>query len=156
MQQWRPLNNNELIRNPHYSPDRDLAYVGPSLVGMAMMSIDDELETPRFREWCKYYDVTLDEIKAGAEILGKAMYQMDKYAIDVLEEHGFFELKLPVQAFFFKKLGEVTFAAIHYAVREVSPAGSNAPQSLQEFCNSIYEVFKHISNDVLIKEHFLD
>jgi hypothetical protein len=156
MQQWRPLEQNELIRNPHYSPDRDLAYVGPSLMGMAMMSIDDELETPRFKEWCKYYDVTLDEIKAGAEILGKAMYQMDKYAIDVLKEQGFFELKLPVQAFFFKKLGEVTFAAIHYAVREVSPAGSKAPQALKEFCNNIYEVFQKISADILKKEKFVD
>lgn len=152
MLQWRPLNNNDLVRNPHYSPERDLAYVGPSLLGMAIRAIDDQLESPHFKKWCKHYKVTLEDIKQGAEILGKAAYQLDKPVTQVLTDLGFFKLKPPVRAFFFTKLGEVTLAALHHAVMDVSIAGSTPPQSLKEFNESIFKVFEQLSADMLKKE----
>ncbi len=152
MLQWKPLNDNALVRNPHYAPDRDLAYIGPSLLGMAMMAIDDQLESPQFKEWCQHYNVTLDDIKHGAKLLGNAAYQMNKSCMQVLEEAGFFELKPPVQAFFFTKLGQAAFAAIHCGVRDVLPKDAAAPMSIKEFSENIYKVFSQFSEDILLEE----
>lgn len=149
MLQWKPLNNNELVRNPHYAPDRDFAYVGPSLWGEAMIAIDEQLESPQFKEWCAHYNVTLADIEQGAKLIAESAYQMDKPCMQVLEESGFFNLKPPVQAFFFTKLGQVTFAAIHCGVRDVSPKDSPIPASIVEFQKMIHEVFAQLSKDLL-------
>ena len=145
MIQWRPPRSGVCsVRDPMYSPHRDIAYIGQYLIHEAMCALDDQCEEEWFKRWMQDYNVTVDDLAAGASALAEAMQHMDKPVLQVLEECKFTKLNSPAQAAIFIKLGQAFIAAIHVGVRDIHSADSGPPPAVADLADTVSEVLKEL------------
>lgn len=114
---------------PLYNPERDYAYITPTLMRIAVEKLDAQnLESVRTA-----HGITEDEILRVSEALARAQQDFVNAADPVnsfeqaLDRHGFYNFRPAVQQFIFASIGEVFCAAWFTAVREVSVVGEESP-----------------------------
>lgn len=117
---------------PLYHPDRDYAYITPTLMCAAIA----RLETPVSEEtklWRAAQQITDAEIFAAADALARAQRDFIN-AVDpvtsldqALNRRDFADLRYPVRQLLFATIGEVFCAAWFEAVREVSKINESSP-----------------------------
>ena len=144
MLQFRPRGPAHALRDPFYAVQRDIAYIGPELVYVALCGLDDLVAEEWFQTWCKNHNVTPTDLEKGTLALAKALNNMDKPVLETLKENDFFDLWSPAQAAFYINLGKATLAAIHSGIRDTHDAGSKPQPSIQELAEVITNVFKEI------------
>lgn len=114
---------------PLYNPERDYAYITPTLMRIAIEKLDSDIKNPAIG------DITADEVIRIAECLADAQRDFVNAADPVasfelaLRRHGFFDFRPCVQQLLFASIGEVFCAAWFKAVREVSLVGEDSPAS---------------------------
>jgi hypothetical protein len=158
---------------PLYNPERDYAYITPTLMRQAIERLDANDDADRSR-WRAEHNITDEEIVIAATVLAEAQRDFVNAADPVtsfaaaLNRHNFFSLRYVVRQYLWAAIGEVFCAAWFAAVREVSVVGQESPAqtdmarftaAVREFANlrksSTYDaVFmaEHLrmTNDVLL------
>jgi hypothetical protein len=117
---------------PAYHPDRDYAYITPTLMCAAI----DRLETAPSEElkaWKLDHDIQQDEINAAAEALARAQHDFVNAADPVnsfeqaLNRRDWFAIRYAVRQLLFASIGEVFCSAWFTAVRDVSRVNEDSP-----------------------------
>lgn len=112
---------------PLYNPERDYAYITPTLMRIAIENLDRLIQTNNTD------NITPTEIIKIAECLAEAQRDFVNSADPVasfeqaLRRHGFYDFRPCVQRLLFASVGEVFCAAWFTAVREVSAVGEESP-----------------------------
>lgn len=114
---------------PLYNPERDYAYITPTLMRMAIENLDAAIQAGNTD------GITPEEIVRISACLATAQRDFVNAADPVksfeqaLQRHGFYDFRPCVQRLLFASLGEVFCAAWFTAVREVSIVGEESPAS---------------------------
>lgn len=117
---------------PLYNPERDYAYITPTLMRQAIEKLDANDDLDRSR-WRAEHNIKDEEIIAAAEALAAAQRDFVNAADPVtsfdaaLNRHNFFDLRYCVRQYLWAAIGEVFCAAWFVAVREVSVVGQDSP-----------------------------
>jgi len=134
---------------PLYNPERDYAYVTPTLMVTAIENMDSQSASSEELAWRQTNNISTDEVVRIAEALADAQRDFVNAADPVqslqqaLFRHGFYDFRFVVRQLLFAALGEVFLGAWFKAVREVSavgeesPAGNNMARfaaTVREFC----------------------
>lgn len=112
---------------PLYNPERDYAYITPTLMRVAVENLDTAIKDQNTD------GITPEEIIRIAECLADAQRDFVNAADPVnsfeqaLRRHGFYDFRPCVQRLLFASIGEVCCAAWFQAVREVSVVGEESP-----------------------------
>lgn len=117
---------------PAYHPDRDYAYLTPTLMCAAI----DRMEmapTDELKEWKTQHNITPEEIATVAEALARAQQDFVNSADAVtsfeqaLARRDWADVRYPVRQLLFAAIGEVFCAAWFTAVRDVSLVNEESP-----------------------------
>jgi hypothetical protein len=118
---------------PLYNPERDYAYVTPTLMVRAIENLDLAARTDEAARWYVEHDISQDEIVKIAEALAAAQRDFVNSADPVrtfeqaLNRRDFFAFRYPLRLALFAAIGEVFCAAWFKGVREVSVVGEESP-----------------------------
>jgi hypothetical protein len=148
---------------PHYHPERDYAYITPTLMRAAIEQLDAK-DPPERARWRLDHGVTQMEIVKLAETLAKAQSDFVNSADPVksfnaaLERHGFFNFNYDVRQYLFSTLGEVFCAAWFTAVREVSVVNEESPAAIDmaRFTAAVREFAEHNGMPALDAKYIAD
>ena len=130
-----------------YHPDRDYAYITPTLMRTAIERLDAQDLPEELKQWKHEHKITETEIVAAAEALARAQRDFINAAdpVDSLEQalirRDFYDLRFPVRQFLFATLGEIFCAAWFVAVRDVSQVGVASPAAadMAAFAASVHK-----------------
>lgn len=117
---------------PLYNPERDYAYITPTLMRIAIETLDAK-DPPERAAWRIDHGVKQVDIVQLAEALAKAQNDFVNAADPVksfeeaLNRHGFFNFNYEIRQYLFSAIGEVFCAAWFKAVREVSTVNEESP-----------------------------
>lgn len=119
-------------QTPLYNPERDYAYITPTLMRLAIELLDarEPQERVKFR---LEHGITQGVVAKIAEALALAQSDFVNAADPVksleaaLERHGFFNFNYITRQYLFSAIGEVFCAAWFTAVREVSSVEQESP-----------------------------
>lgn len=120
---------------PLYHPERDYAYITPTLMRQAIEKLDADDDSERL-SWRKTNNITDAEIVAIAEALANAQRDFVNAADPVssfaaaLSRHNFSNFRYCVRQYLWAAIGEIFCAAWFLAVREVSVVGEDSPAQL--------------------------
>jgi hypothetical protein len=158
---------------PLYNPERDYAYITPTLMRQAIEKLDANDDVERSR-WRAEHNITEQEVVGIAEVLAAAQRDFVNAGDPVnsfeaaLNRHNFYNFRPCVRQYLWAAIGEVFCAAWFLAVREVSIVGEESPAqadmarfaaAVRDFANknksSIYDanfMAEHLRmlNDVMI------
>jgi hypothetical protein len=118
---------------PLYNPERDYAYVTPTLMVRAIENLDPAARTDEAANWYVEHNISQDEIVTIAVALAAAQRDFVNGADPVrtfeqaLNRRDFFAFRYPVRLALFAAIGEVFCAAWFKGVREVSVVGEESP-----------------------------
>jgi hypothetical protein len=123
MVQVRPVGGGPVDRR-FWSPNRDLAYSGPPLIGAALEALDEDRWEPWVRELFKVSGVTLRDIGAAAKAV-RVLFEMaqDINVKDVrvaLEACGLTELRPAARTAVLAKIGQYFLGAVFDGIRDVA------------------------------------
>ncbi len=131
---------------PLYNPERDYAYITPTLMRVAIENMDaaDHVDVVR---WKEENNITQQEIIQIAEALADAQQDFVNAADPVtsfeqaLNRHGFYKFRPCVRNLLLASIGEVFCAAWFKAVREVSVVGEEpaAAEDMARFSATVRE-----------------
>lgn len=132
---------------PPYHPERDYAYITPTLMRTAIERMDADDLSSDVKEWKEQNSITAGEIAAVAEALGRAQRDFVRATDPVtsfeqaLNRRDFYESRLSVRQLLFAAIGEVFCAAWFVAVRDVSKLGepSLAEKETAEFTAAVHK-----------------
>ena len=103
---------------PLYNPERDYAYITPTLMRAAIESLDVPNDAfPADKEWRIAQEITPEELAAAAESVARAQRDFVNANDPVtsfsqaLMRHGFYEQRTVVRQLLFATIGEVFCAA---------------------------------------------
>lgn len=119
--------------SPLYSPERDYAYITPTLMCAAIENL--ETDDPEIAAWRAQHNISSEIVTALAQALAAAQRDFVNAADPVsnfeqaLDRRGFNELPFAARQFLFASVGYVFCAAWFRAVREVSIVNEDSPAS---------------------------
>lgn len=117
---------------PLYNPERDYAYITPTLMRQAIERLEANDDANRAK-WRAEQNITTEEIVAVASALAEAQRDFVNAADPVssfdvaLNRHNFFSFRYVVREYLWAAIGEIFCAAWFTAVREVSIVGQESP-----------------------------
>jgi len=132
---------------PLYNPERDYAYITPTLMVRAIENLDPAARTGDAANWYEEHNISQDEIVKIAEALAAAQRDFVNGADPVssfeqaLNRREFFAFRYPVRLALFAAIGEVFCAAWFKGVREVSVIGEESPVAgnMARFASAVIE-----------------
>jgi len=140
-------------RDPWYTPERDIAHIGPNIVHGAMVSIEEKYWEPWFRDFLHDNGVTYQEVldTEAPRKMARALSQVIKLKNPAvaLEQSGFSDLRPAIQALFYVRLGQVLLATVWSGVKDVGKPDDGPPASFQDLLNDINTQF----HEIIASEH---
>lgn len=128
MFQLRRLQSRGGVRDPFYSPERDLAYLGPNLVYLAMEYLS---RLPDDDPWltCLAQPVEESQLLPAVHGLGKAMCQVIQTGDleQALESSGFAQADAAAKLLIYAAIGKVALAAVWSTVKDVHRPQDSPP-----------------------------
>lgn len=116
---------------PLYNPERDYAYITPTLMCSAIARLENLSEEAR--AFMVEHAITTEELTKAAEALARAQRDFVNAADPVssfehaLARRDFMDIRYPVRQLLFSTIGEVFCAAWFTAVREVTKVNEDSP-----------------------------
>lgn len=123
---------------PLYHPERDYAYITPTLMRQAIENLEAPLAAD-VKKWKEDNTITEAEIIAAAQALANAQRDFVNAADPVksleqaMNRHDWMALRYPVRQYVLAAIGEVILGAWFKAVREVTQVGEHSPAE-NEMC----------------------
>lgn len=132
---------------PMYNPERDYAYITPTLMTRAIENMDVGSLPVEALDWYAKNNITNDDVNKIAEALAVAQRDFVNAADPVssfeqaLARRNFVEFSYPLRQVLFAAIGEVCCAAWFLAVREVSVVGEESPAqaNMARFSSTVKE-----------------
>jgi len=132
---------------PLYNPERDYAYITPTLMTRAIENMDIGTLSAEALDWYAKNNITDDDVNKIAEALAAAQRDFVNAADPVssfeqaLARRNFVEFSYPLRQVLFAAIGEVCCAAWFLAVREVSVVGEESPAqaNMARFSSAVKE-----------------
>jgi hypothetical protein len=132
---------------PLYNPERDYAYITPTLMTRAIENMDIGALSAEALDWYAKNNITDDDVTKIAEALAAAQRDFVNAADPVssfeqaLARRNFMEFSYPLRQLLFAAVGEVCCAAWFLAVREVSIIGEESPAqaNMARFVSTVRE-----------------
>jgi hypothetical protein len=132
---------------PLYNPERDYAYITPTLMCTAIQNLDAAVASPEELAWREQHDITDAAIAKIAVALAEAQRDFVNATDPVasleqaLQRHNFYDATLPLRQLLFSSIGFVFCAAWFKAVREVSLVGEDSPTGgdMARFAATVHE-----------------
>lgn len=132
---------------PLYNPERDYAYVTPTLMVRAIENLDEATRSEEAKRWYEQHNISQDEIVQIAEALATAQRDFINASDPVssfeqaLNRRDFHSFRYPVRQVLFAAIGEVFCAAWFKGVREVSVIGEDSPAAggMARFASTVVE-----------------
>jgi hypothetical protein len=132
---------------PLYNPERDYAYITPTLMTRAIENMDIGSLSAEALDWYAKNNITDDDVNKIAEALATAQRDFVNAADPVssfeqaLARRNFVEFSYPLRQVLFAAIGEVCCAAWFLAVREVSVVGEESPaqSNMARFSSTVKE-----------------
>jgi hypothetical protein len=118
---------------PMYNPERDYAYITPTLMTHAIENLDIAALSSEATEWYEKHNIKETDVVKIAEALAAAQRDFVNAADPVvsfeqaLARRNFVEFSYALRQVLFAAIGEVCCAAWFLAVREVSVIGEESP-----------------------------
>ena len=131
---YKPRGDN----GPLYHPERDYAYITPTLMRQAIENLEAPLQADA-KKWKEDNDITEAEIITAAQALADAQRDFVNGADPVktleqaLNRQDWMALRYPVRQYVLAAIGEVILGAWFKAVREVTQVGEHSPAE-NEMC----------------------
>ncbi len=151
--QWRRKEPRAGGRDPFYTIERDIAYIGSDLVRAAMYALDEQYYEDWFKEFFGTSGLTEVELVQGAEKFCRAFNKIitAEDPPTALAEAGFSDMPYYVQLAIYCMLGQVLLAAIWAGVKDVSKPDSDPPVTVEELLEDVCNVAKrfNVSSDIL-------
>lgn len=133
-------------RDPYYSPERDLAHIGPSIVRGAMVAMEEKFWEPWFRELLEANGVTYDKIleTSAPLLMAKALNRVIAVEdpVKAVDESGFSGLPPGIQMAFYVRLGQVLLSAVWAGVKDVGRPDSDPPAAFEELLEDVEKAFR--------------
>lgn len=137
---------------PIYNPERDYAYITPTLMRSAIERLDANDIPDDIKTWKQDNEISEAEIVAVSEALARAQRDFVNAADPVesfeqaLRRRDFYDVRYPVRQFLFASIGEVFCAAWFVAVREVSKIGADSPaaRGMSEFTAAVHKFVNRV------------
>lgn len=132
---------------PMYNPERDYAYITPTLMTRAVENMDVGALSAETLDWYAKNNITNDDVNKITEALALAQRDFVNAADPVssfeqaLARRNFGEFSYPLRQVLFAAIGEVCCAAWFLAVREVSVVGEESPaqSNMARFVSTVKE-----------------
>jgi hypothetical protein len=132
---------------PMYNPERDYAYITPTLMARAVENMDIGALSAEALDWYAKNNITDDDVNKITEALALAQRDFVNAADPVssfeqaLARRNFVEFSYPLRQVLFAAVGEVCCAAWFLAVREVSVVGEESPaqSNMARFVSTVKE-----------------
>lgn len=118
---------------PLYHPDRDYAYITPTLMRLAIERLETGSLSDEAKAWQAEHNITSDELVTLAESFARAQRDFVNAADPVssfeqaLNRRDWFDIRYEARQFLFAVIGEVFCAAWFTAVRDVSHVTEASP-----------------------------
>jgi hypothetical protein len=115
-----------------YSPQRDVAWIGPQLCRRGFVALDPRFYEPWFAAFCAQAEVGPEDFEKAALPFAKALNEIIGVADpnDAFRKHGFFELPPAVQLAVFAKIGQVFIGCLYSGVKDVSRPQDKPPTDI--------------------------
>jgi hypothetical protein len=145
---WRRKEARAGARDPMYSPERDIAHIGPGLIRQAMLALDEQWYEPWFQEFATQYGVTEEDLGEAAVLFAKACNEMIqlKNPVVALEANGFAELPPPLQMAIYTKIGQVFLTGVWAGCKDLATPTSAPPADIEELLEVADTVMRHFAN----------
>ena len=132
---------------PMYNPERDYAYITPTLMTRAIENMDIGSLSVEALDWYAKNNITNDDVNKISEALAIAQRDFVNATDPVasfeqaLARRNFVEFSYPLRQVLFAAIGEVCCAAWFLAVREVSVVGEESPaqSNMARFSSTVKE-----------------
>lgn len=135
MFQYRRTTPRGHVRDPYYSPERDLAYIGPPMIHRSLEFLEKTPET--FRALKDFIDTEglseeeiVEGVKAYAKLCAEVIDQKDPAT--AMAETGFDQVPPKVQMVLLACLGFMALGAIWSGVKDVNVPGAEPPAEMSE------------------------
>jgi hypothetical protein len=130
-------------RDPFYTPERDLAVIGPSLIRAAVVALEEKFWEPWFVKYMAEQGLGYLDLVDGALKLAKGTNRIIalKDPAVAMEESGFAALPPAIQTAFYTKLGQVLLAAVWAGTKDCSKPEDSPPVAIGELFDEIAEQF---------------
>ena len=140
--QWRRKEPRAGARDPFYTIERDLAYVGTDLVRAAMHALDEKYYEDWFKEFFAEKGLTEEDLVQGVDKFSQAFNKIitAQNPPQAMDESGFSSLPAPVQMAFYCKLGQVLLAAVWSGAKDVAKPDSDPPVTIEELLEDVCSV----------------
>ena len=118
---------------PLYHPDRDYAYITPTLMRLAIERLTTGSLSDEAKKWQAAHNITSDELISLADAFARAQRDFVNAADPVssfdqaLARRDWFDIRYEVRQFLFAVIGEVFCAAWFTAVRDVTHINEVSP-----------------------------
>lgn len=145
MLQFRPLGRNQNVKDPMYSPHRDIAHIGPDLITLGVIAaIECSEKEPWYKAILDYFGVSRAALEQYSTTLANLFSMLDRDIDVALKQSGFSSLSPAVQVGFYVKMGQALLAAIHCGLRDITSDPSEPPKSVKKMVEDIKEAVKKI------------
>lgn len=130
-----------------YDPQRDIAYIGPTLIKTALdvLFMDRLTANPQMAMFIEQHNITQEQINDAVVAIAEAqkdfvsVVEADKVKTpyEALQRLHFFDYPLPLRLLVFGCVGECLFGAYFQAVRDVTFMNEDSPAS-KEIAHLLY------------------
>lgn len=132
---------------PPYEPQRDIAYIGPTLIKTALdfLFVDKLQQNPEMAAYLDRHNISQEQLNDAVVAIAEAqkdfvsVVEADKVKTphEALTKVHFFDYPLPVRLLVFACVGECLFGAYFQAVRDVTYMNEDSPAS-KEIAHLLY------------------
>ena len=135
-------------RDLRYTPERDIANLGPPILHQACEALEEQWWEPWFQQYCKDNDITATKFAEGSPILARACNKIiqAENPVKALEAAGFADLHPAIQLAYYAKLGQCFLANVWAGVKDVSAPDDEPPISIQMLLEMSDTIMEHFAN----------
>ena len=133
MFQYRRTTPRGPVRDPYYCPERDLAYIGPSLVHRSLEFLENTPESFRaLKEFIDAEGLTEEDIVEGVKAYAKMCARVidEKDPAAAIVDTGFDQVPGKIQLILLACLGFISLGAIWSAVKDVNAPEADPPSEM--------------------------
>ena len=143
MLQFRPQPGHARSNDPLYNPQRDVAYLGPRLIAMAIEYAFKSAETEEwFKQFLNHYGLSRQVLEPLGPAVLNLISSIHQDFGQALKTSGFSSLPVAAQVAFYTKMGQLLLASIHHGLRQITDINETHPKSVKKLAAKIDEIMQ--------------
>ncbi len=125
------------VRDPYYSPERDVATCGPFVIATALHLLPELIASDEIFATLSLH-TTEEKTEDAAYKLGKALTQIiDSEVTDAFKEAGFLDADPYARGLIYAAIGKSFLASVWSGVKDVHKPGDTPPMSILDLVEEL-------------------